>query len=111
MSGIVSVPLVSGVRECSTPSPRESQGPAVPAPAVLQLVLPITVVLVGDAAGAAQMLKQRRYRQPACHARAKQLEINLQTPAHHPPRAQGKQPVSAGHSDSGQCGPMPLPMP
>jgi len=29
----------------------------------------------------------------ACHARAQQLEINLQAPVHHPPRAQGQQPV------------------
>ncbi|MCP9913059.1 RNA polymerase subunit sigma-70 [Cyanobium sp. BA20m-14] len=86
-------PLVSAVRECSTPSLVESPCPAVLTPPAVQLVLPITVVLVGDAASAAQMLKQRRYRQPACHARAEQLEINLQTPAHHPPRAQGKQPV------------------
>ena len=91
--GIVSEPLVSAVRECSTPSPRESQGPAVPAPAVLQLVLPITVVLVGDAAGASQMLKQRRYRRPACHARAEQLGINLQVPAHHPPRPKHQPPT------------------
>ena len=85
--------LVSAVREGSTPSLVESQGPAVPVPAVLQLCLPITVVLVGDAASAAQMLKQRRYCRPACHARAEQLEINLHAPVHHPPRAQGKQPV------------------
>ena len=91
--GIVSEPLVSAVRECSTPSLGESPLPAVLTPAAVQLVLPITVVLVGDAAGAAQMLKQRCYRRPACHARAEQLEINLQVPAHHPPRAQGKQPV------------------
>jgi DNA-directed RNA polymerase sigma subunit (sigma70/sigma32) len=89
----VSRPLVSAVRECSTPTAVESQVPAVLAPAVLQLCLPITVVLVGDAAGAAQMLKQRRYRRPACHARAEQLEINLQAAIHHPPRHQGKQPV------------------
>ena len=89
----MSKPLVSAVRECSTPSLVESPCPAVMTPPAVQLVLPITVVLVGDAAGVAQMLKQRPYRQPACHARAQQLEINLQTPAHHPPRAQGKQPV------------------
>jgi DNA-directed RNA polymerase sigma subunit (sigma70/sigma32) len=83
---MVSVPLVSAVRECSNPSLVESQGPAVPVPAVLQLCMPITFVLVGDAAGAAQMLKQRRYCRPACHARAEQLEINLQAPAHHPPK-------------------------
>jgi len=85
--------MVSAVREGSTSSVMESQHHAALTSAAVQLVLPITVVLVGDAASAAQMLKQRRYRQPACHARAEQLEINLQAPAHHPPRAQGKQPV------------------
>ncbi|MCP9910712.1 RNA polymerase subunit sigma-70 [Cyanobium sp. BA20m-p-22] len=88
----MSEPLVSAVRECSNPSLVESQGLAVPVPAVLQLCMPITVVLVGDAAGAAQMLKQRRYRQPACHARAEQLDIDLHAPAHHPPRRQAQQP-------------------
>jgi DNA-directed RNA polymerase sigma subunit (sigma70/sigma32) len=88
----VSKPLVSAVRECSTPSVVESPRPAVLTPAAVQLVLPITVVLVGDAAGAERMLKQRRYRRPACHARAQQLEINLQAPSRHPPRAQGQQP-------------------
>jgi DNA-directed RNA polymerase sigma subunit (sigma70/sigma32) len=87
----VSKPLVSAVREGSTPSLVESQGPAVPVPAVLQLCMPITVVLVGHAAGAAQILKQRRYRQPACHALAEQLEINLQAPVHHPPRPKYQQ--------------------
>ena len=86
MRGMVSVPLVSAVREGSTSSVMESPRPAVLTPVAVQLVLPITVVLVGDAAGAAQMLKQRRYHRPACHARAEQLEINLQTPAHHPPK-------------------------
>ncbi len=90
---MVSEPLVSAVRQGSMPSAVESPLPAVPTPAALQLVLPITVVLVGDAAGAALMLNQRRYRQPACHARAEQLEINLQAAAHHPPRTQGKQPM------------------
>jgi RNA polymerase sigma factor (sigma-70 family) len=61
-------------------------------PVVVQLVLPITVVLIGDATGAERMLRQRRYCRPACHARAEQLEINLQTPARHPPRAQGQRP-------------------
>jgi DNA-directed RNA polymerase sigma subunit (sigma70/sigma32) len=89
----MSVFLASGVRECSTPSLVESPLPAVLTPAAVQLVLPITVVLVGDAAGAAEMLKQRRYRRPTCHARAQQLEINLHAPVHHPRRAQGKQPV------------------
>ena len=92
MRGIVSELRVSAVRECSTPSVVESPRPAVLTPAAVQLVLPITVVLVGDAAGAERMLKQRRYRRPACHARAQQLEINLQAPSRHPPRAQGQQP-------------------
>ncbi len=93
MRGIVSEPLVSAVREHPTPSPAESKGPVVLTPAVLQLCLPITVVLVGDSASAVQMLKQRRYRRPACHARAEQLEINLQAPVHHPPRPQYQQPT------------------
>ena len=93
MRGIVSEPLVSAVRECSTPSVMESPLPAVLTPAAGQLLLPITVVLVGDAAGAAQMLKQRRYRRPACHARAEQLEINLQAPVYHPPRPKYQQPT------------------
>jgi DNA-directed RNA polymerase sigma subunit (sigma70/sigma32) len=88
----VSELLVSTVREGSTPSVVESPPSAVLTPAAAQLVLPITVVLVGDAAGAAQMLKQRRYRQPACHARAEQLEINLQTPGHRPPRPKCHRP-------------------
>jgi DNA-directed RNA polymerase sigma subunit (sigma70/sigma32) len=85
--------MVSAVREHPTPTLGKSPGAAVLAPAVVQLVLPITVVLVGDAAGAAQMLRQRRYHRPACHARAEQLVINLQAPAHHRPRPQEKQPV------------------
>ena len=82
---------MSAVRECSTPSVMESPLPAVLTSAAVQLVLPITVVLVGDAAGTAQMLKQRSYRRPACHAWAEQLEINLQAPAHHPPRPKCQQ--------------------
>lgn len=66
--------------------------PTETSPKAVQLVLPLTVVLVGDGAGAEQMLQQRRYRRPACHARAQQLEINLHAPVHHPPRAQGQQP-------------------
>jgi len=89
----VSKPLLSAVREGSTPSLVESSLPAVLPPAAVQLVLPITVVLVGDAAGAAQMLKQLRYRRPACHARAEQLDINLQAPVHHPPRPKCQQPT------------------
>ncbi|SBO43164.1 sigma-70 family RNA polymerase sigma factor [Cyanobium sp. NIES-981] len=69
------------------PSPTETSA------TVVQLVLPITVVLVGDAASAARMLRQRRYRRPACHARAEQLEISLQAQARHPPRPVGQVPM------------------
>ena len=89
----MSKPLVSAVREGSTPSVMERPRPAVLTPVAEQLVLPITVVLVGDAAGVAQMLKQRRYPRPACHARAEQLDINLQTPVHHPPRPKHQPPT------------------
>jgi DNA-directed RNA polymerase sigma subunit (sigma70/sigma32) len=88
----VSVPIASAVREHPKPSAVESPRPAVLTPAALQLVLPLTVVLVGNAAGAERMLRQRRYRRPACHARAQQLEINLHAPVRHHPRAQGQRP-------------------
>jgi len=81
---------VSAVREHPTPTLGKSPGAAVLAPAVVQLVLPITVVLVGDAAGAAQMLRQRRYHRPACQARAEQLDISLYAPVRHHPRVQGQ---------------------
>ncbi len=84
--------MVSAVREHPKPSAVESPRTAVLTPVAVQLVLPITVVLVGNAAGAARMLRQRRYCRPACHARAEQLEINLQVPARHPPRGQGQRP-------------------
>ena len=89
----MSEPLVSAVRECSTPDLGQSPGAAVLAPVVVQLMLPITAVLVGDAAGAARMLRRRRYRRPACHARAEQLEINLQSPTRYHPRAQSQRPL------------------
>ncbi|MFN4867035.1 MAG: sigma-70 family RNA polymerase sigma factor [Cyanobium sp.] len=88
----MSVPVVSAVREHPKPSAVESPRPAVLTPAAVQLSLPLTVVLMGDAAGAERMLRQRRYRRPACHARAQQLEINLQAPVRHHPRAQGQRP-------------------
>ena len=84
--------MVSAVRECPSPSSLANSGAAEPAAAAVQLLLPITVVLVGDAAGAERMLRQRRYRRPACHARAQQLEINLHDPVRHPPRYQGQRP-------------------
>jgi DNA-directed RNA polymerase sigma subunit (sigma70/sigma32) len=85
--------MVSAVRECSTPSAVESPCTAVLTPVAVQLVLPFTVVLVGDAAGAERMLRQRRYRRPACHARAEQLEINLHAPVRHHPRARAQPPL------------------
>lgn len=88
----MSVPMVAGVREHLRPLPLERSGAAVLGPVVVQLTLPITVVLVGDATGVERMLQQRRYRRPACHARAEQLEINLQAPARHPPRCQAQRP-------------------
>ena len=87
--------MVSAVRECPRPYPPGRSGATPLEPVVVQLVLPITVVLVGDAAGADRMLRRRRYRRPACLALAQQLEINLQGPTRHPPRAQGQQPVGS----------------
>jgi DNA-directed RNA polymerase sigma subunit (sigma70/sigma32) len=84
--------MVSAVREHPKPSAVESPRLAVLTPSAVQLVLPLTVVLVGNAAGAERMLRQRRYRRPACHARAQQLEINLHAPVLHLPRAQCQQP-------------------
>ncbi len=85
--------MVSAVQESPTPSLHASPGAVVLAPVVAQLVLPLTVVLVGDAASAARMLRRRSYRRPACQARAEQLEISLQAPAHYLPRPQGQQPM------------------
>jgi RNA polymerase sigma factor (sigma-70 family) len=82
--------MVSAVQELPRPSLVVSPGDAVLVPVVVQLVLPITVVLVGDADGAARMLRQRRYRRPVCHARAQQLEISLHALVRHHPRAQGQ---------------------
>jgi DNA-directed RNA polymerase sigma subunit (sigma70/sigma32) len=76
------------------PSEQASQQALVPLdgqPAVLQLSLPITVVLVGTHDGAARMLQRRRYRRPACCARAGQLEIQWAEPARHAPRASARQ--------------------
>jgi DNA-directed RNA polymerase sigma subunit (sigma70/sigma32) len=85
--------MVSAVREHPKPSAVESPRPVLLTPPAVQMVLPLTVVLVGNAAGAERMLREQRHRRPACHARAQQLEINLQAPVHHPPRAQGQQSV------------------
>ena len=84
--------MTAAVLEASVQAPPKVQEPVAGQPALLQLSLPITVVLVGTSAGAARMLRQQRYRRPGCCARAQQLEINWQAPARHPPRAQIRQP-------------------
>ena len=75
----------------ATEQPQQGVAPVDRQPAVLQLSLPITVVLVGTPAGAARMLRQRRCRRPACCARAGQLEINWAEPGRLPPRVQASQ--------------------
>jgi DNA-directed RNA polymerase sigma subunit (sigma70/sigma32) len=82
------------VLEAPEQSPTQGLAPVDGQPAVLQLSLPITVVVVGTTAGAARMLRQRRCRRPACCAQAGQLEINWQAAARHPPRAQVRQSPS-----------------
>ncbi len=84
--------MVSAVREYQRPSPLTNAEAPEPAAVVVQLVLPITVVLVGNATGVERMLRQRRYRRPACHARAQQLEINLHAQMRHHRRVQGQRP-------------------
>jgi DNA-directed RNA polymerase sigma subunit (sigma70/sigma32) len=79
--------MTGAVLEALEQTPPQALEPLAGQPAVLQLSLPITVVLVGTSAGAARMLRQRRNRRPACCARAGQLEINWAEPAHHLPRA------------------------
>jgi DNA-directed RNA polymerase sigma subunit (sigma70/sigma32) len=71
--------------------PQQALAPVDGQPEVLQLSLPITVVLVGTTSGASRMLRQRRYRRPACCARAGQLEIKWAEPARHPPRPPARQ--------------------
>jgi DNA-directed RNA polymerase sigma subunit (sigma70/sigma32) len=83
--------MTAAVLEAPEQPPQQAVAPVGGQPAVLQLSLPITVVLVGTPAGAARMLRQRRYRRPACCAQAGQLEINWTEPARHPPRAQARQ--------------------
>jgi len=83
--------MTVAVLEAPGQPPPQALAPAGGQPAVLQLSLPFTVVLVGTSAGAARMLRQRRYRRPACSPQAGQLEISWAEPARHPPRAQGRQ--------------------
>ena len=79
------------VLEAPEQHPQQALVPVNVQPDVLQLSLPITVVLVGTPAAAVRMLRQRRYRRPACCAQAGQLEINWAEPARHPPRAPARQ--------------------
>jgi DNA-directed RNA polymerase sigma subunit (sigma70/sigma32) len=79
------------VLEAPEQHPQQALAPVNVQPDVLQLSLPITVVLVGTHAGAARMLRQRRYRRPGCCARAGQLEIQWDEPARHAPRAPARQ--------------------
>ncbi len=83
--------MTGAVLEASERLPPKTLAAVDGQPAVLQLSLPFTVVLVGTHAGAARMLRQRRYCRPACCARAGQLEINWAQPARHPPRAPARQ--------------------
>ena len=83
--------MTAAVLEVPEQLPPQALAPVNVQPDVLQLSLPITVVLVGTAAGAVRMLHKHRYRRPACCARAGQLEINWAEPARHPPRVKARQ--------------------
>jgi RNA polymerase sigma factor (sigma-70 family) len=85
------MPMTGAVLEASEQSPPKTLAAVDGQPAVLQLSLPVPVVLVGTPAAAVRMLRQRRYRRPACCAQAGQLEINWAEPARHPPRAPARQ--------------------
>jgi DNA-directed RNA polymerase sigma subunit (sigma70/sigma32) len=83
--------MTRAVLEAPEQAPPQALAPVGGQPPAVQLSLPITVVLVGTAAGAARMLQQRRYHRPACCVRAGQLEINWEETARHPPRSQTRQ--------------------
>jgi len=86
--------MLSAVRDHPDPTVLESPATEELAHVAVQLVLPITVLLVGDAPGVERMLRQRRYRRPACYTRAGQagqLEITWGEPSRHPPRPQVRQ--------------------
>jgi RNA polymerase sigma factor (sigma-70 family) len=83
--------MKAAVLEAPAQTSQQPLAPVDEQPEVLQLSLPITVVLVGTAAGAARMLRQRHYRRPGCSARAGQLEIDWTEPARHAPRASARQ--------------------
>jgi hypothetical protein len=81
---------IAGLEQTS-PSEPAADPQVLGRPTADQLTLPLTVVLVGSPAGAQGNLRRRRYRRPACCARAQQLELNPQAPRRHPPRPQGRQ--------------------
>jgi len=83
--------MTRAVLEAPEQPPPQALAPVGGQPPAVQLSLPITVVLVGTHAGVTRMLRQRRYRRPACCARAGQLEINWAEPARHPPRVKARQ--------------------
>jgi DNA-directed RNA polymerase sigma subunit (sigma70/sigma32) len=83
--------MAAALMEAPEQLPTQDLVPVDVQPAVLQLSLPITVVLVGTPAGAARMLRQRPYRRPACCARAGQLEIQWDEPARHQSRPLARQ--------------------
>jgi DNA-directed RNA polymerase sigma subunit (sigma70/sigma32) len=83
--------MTVAVLNASEQPPPQALAPVDRQPIAVQLSLPITVVLVGTAAGAVRMLHKHRYRRPACCARAGQLEINWAQPARHPPRVKARQ--------------------
>lgn len=84
--------MTSSVLATQGDSPPQALALVEEQPSAVQLTLPFMVVLVGSTVGAARMLQRRRYRRPACCARAGQLEINLQAPVRHPPRPQARHP-------------------
>jgi DNA-directed RNA polymerase sigma subunit (sigma70/sigma32) len=83
--------MTVAVLNASEQPPPQALAPVDRQPIAVQLSLPITVVLVGTAAGAVRMLHKHRYRRPACCVRAGQLEINWAQPARHPPRVKARQ--------------------
>lgn len=82
------------------PSPTEppvvGHAPAAVQSAAVQLVLPLTVVLVGDASSTERLLRERHFRRPACSAQAEQLMINLQPQGHHLPGGSSDRPSRPG---------------
>jgi DNA-directed RNA polymerase sigma subunit (sigma70/sigma32) len=85
------MPMTGAVLEASEQASQQALAQVDGQLGFLQLSLPITVVLVGTAAGAVRMLHKRRYRRPACCARAGQLEIQWAEPARHALRASARQ--------------------